>query len=282
MKSIILIFLIGSNIAAAQIDLPEMSPEGTVKQLVGYTNFQIRYGRPQARKRKIMGDLVPYGKLWRTGAGRGTTISFDKPVTINGRSISAGRYALVSVPGEREWTIMLNSDTTKFYGDPGEYNPAFEIVRFQVRPEKTDRFFEAMTIDLDIMRSDAVFYLSWENTQIHFPIATGAHEEALSNINTVLSASPQNPDALALASFYYSMNNEDPEQVLRWLDKAIALGGDRWAYHQKVDMLAKLKRYPAARKAAGVAIAYLEKTKPAEWEIETGIYREKMSHWPGD
>ena len=275
-----LFLLLCGHTLTAQINLPELSPEGSMKQLVGHTEFQIRYGRPQARKRKIIGELVPYGKLWRTGAGKCTTISFDKDVTINNKSIPAGAYAIVTIPGAREWTIMLNSDTTKLYGDPSEYDPVFEAVRLQVTPEQTNRFNESMTISLDIVRNDAIFYLAWENTQIHFPIATGAHQLALKNINTALALTPTDPEVLSQASFYYTMNNEDPQKVLTWLDKAIANGGDRWVYHQKVDKLASLGRYSDARNAVRAAIAYLQKTKPVEWENEIGIYNEKMNRWP--
>ena len=85
---------------------------------VGYTSVKIRSGRPAARERKIMGELVPYGKLWRTGAGKCSTNAFDTPVEINGKTIPAGVYALVTIPRETEWTVMLNSDTSKIYGDP--------------------------------------------------------------------------------------------------------------------------------------------------------------------
>lgn len=282
MKIITLLLLVCSHTLAAQIHLPELSPEGSVTQLVGYTEFQIRYGRPQVRKRKIIGDLVPYEKLWRTGAGKCTTISFDKDVTINNKSIPAGAYAIVSIPGVREWTIMLNSDTTKLYGDPSEYNPAFEVVRLQVTQEQTNRFYESMTIILDILRNDAIFYLAWENTQIHFPIETGAHQEALANINSALTRMPRDPEVLSQASFYYTMNNEDPQKVLTWLDKAITNGGDRWVYHQKVDKLASLGRYSDARNAVRAAVAYLQKTRPVEWENEISIYNEKMNRWPKD
>ena len=124
---------------------------------------------------------------------------------------------------------------------PLSYDPTNEVVRFTVKPAKTDRYYESLTIDLDIVRYDAIFHLSWENTQIHFPIATGTHEKTLSYIKTTLQDEPRNPDFLARASFYYSMNNEDPDQVLKWLDQAISLGGDRWVYHQKLDMLEHLE-----------------------------------------
>ena len=277
---IILALLAFAEVSVAQDEFPELSPVGILKQTVGHTEFEIRYGRPAARKRKIMGELVPYKWLWRTGAGNCSTITFDHEVTINKKVVPAGVYALVTIPDVNEWVVMLNRDTTRRYGHPSEYDPANEVVRLTVKPEKTDRYYESLTIDLDIVRYDAIFHLSWENTQIHFPIATGTHEKTLSYIKTTLQDEPRNPDFLARASFYYSMNNEDPDQVLRWLDQAISLGGDRWVYHQKLDMLEHLERYNDARKAADEAIAFLQRTKPVEWDDEIEIIRDKVKKWP--
>ena len=95
-----------------------------------------------------------------------------------------------------------------------------------------------------------------------------------------MKQNPRDPVFLAQASYYYAMNNLDPEQVLQWLDEAILLGGDRWVYHQKVDMLEKLRRYEEARKAASSSIAFLQRTKPVEWKDEIEIIENKMKSWP--
>lgn len=272
--------MVMSSGVSAQVDLPELSPESILKQTVGHTTFELRYGRPAARQRKIMGDLVPYDRLWRTGAGKGTTISFDRAVTINGRTIPAGIYAFVTIPGEHEWTVLLNSDTSRIYGHPSEYDVAHEVVRLSAKPEKTNRFYESLSIDLDIIRYDAIVYLSWEHTQIHFTVSTGAHEKAVAEIKAAMARNPRDPVLLAEASYYYSMNNLDYEQVLQWLDEAILLGGDRWVYHQKVDVLEKLRRYEEARKAAASSIAFLQRTKPVEWNDEIEILETRMRSWP--
>ena len=272
--------MVMSSAVSAQVDFPELSPESILKQTVGHTAFEIRYGRPAARQRKIMGELVPYDRLWRTGAGKGTTISFDRAVIINGKTIPAGIYAFVTIPGKNEWTVLLNSDTSRIYGDPSEYDVANEVVRLSVKPERTHRLYESLLIDIDIIRYDAIVYLSWEHTQIHFAVSTGAHEKTVAEIKDAMKQNPRDPVFLAQASYYYAMNNLDPEQVLQWLDEAILLGGDRWVYHQKVDMLEKLRRYEEARKAASSSIAFLQRTKPVEWKDEIEIIENKMKSWP--
>jgi hypothetical protein len=280
MKCLILAFLISTQLCLAQIDLPDLSPEGMIKQRVGYTDFTIHYGRPAARERKIMGGLVPFDRLWRTGGGRLSTIAFDRDVTINGKDIAAGTYALVTIPGEKEWTVMLNSDTSRLYGDPSEYDLKTEVIRLRVASKPTDRHYESFTIDVDIIKYDAVIYLAWEKTQIHFPIETGSHKLALNRIQTSVKGSPDDHARLAEAAYYYTMNNENPAQALKWLDHAIESGGDRWVYHQKVDLLEKLNRYSEARRAATAAMAFLRKRKPVEWEAEVSTLEQKMKSWP--
>jgi tetratricopeptide (TPR) repeat protein len=274
---VILLFL--SQLSFAQLSLPGLSPEGKIIQQVGFTNFEIRYNRPAARERKIMGDLVVYNKLWRTGASNCTTIAFDKDVVINSKTVPSGIYALLTIPNEKEWTVLLNSDTSRSYGDPSEYNPATEIHRWTVKPEKTNRFYESMTIDLDVVRHNAVFYLSWENTQIHFSIATGANEKAIADIKKALEKEPENPELLSQATYYYYMNHEDSNQALQWITKALSKGEDRWLLRQKFDVLERMKNYDEARKTANTAIAFLKGTKPEAWSEGVQQYEERMKKW---
>jgi tetratricopeptide (TPR) repeat protein len=281
-KTIVILLLFFSTISYAQLNLPELSPVGNIHQQVGYTTFDIRYGRPAARQRKIMGDLVPYKKLWRTGAGEGTTISFDQEVIIDDKRIPPGIYAFITIPDEREWTVLLNTDTSKIYGDPSEYDAKTEVVSFKVTPQKTNRFYESLTFDLDIVKYDAVFYLAWENTQIHFPIATRSHQKAIAEIDKVLNKNPNDQEALATASYYYFMNNEDAGQILQWLNKALGLGEERWIYYQKVDVLERMKDYGEARKTANTAIAFLSRTKPEGWEYSVREYEKRIKQWPGN
>src|SRR5690242_7898509 len=98
----------------SQNHFPDLSPKGIVKQIVGLSTIEVNYERPAARGRKIFGDLVPFDKLWRTGAGNCTKIKFSSPVTITGKKIAAGTYSLLSIPNLLQWTIILNSDTTLY------------------------------------------------------------------------------------------------------------------------------------------------------------------------
>jgi tetratricopeptide (TPR) repeat protein len=280
MKYFLAIFFLVGKVSVAQINLPELSPEASVTEKVGYTTFNIRYGRPAARERKIIGELVPYKKLWRTGAGKCSILAFEKPVVINNKVIPAGAYALVTIPDEKEWTVMLNSDTSKIYGDPSEYDQKNEVISFKVTSGTTARFYESLSITLDIVRYDAVFFLAWERTQISFPIKTLSHERALSEIKKTLDTHPNDPERLSQAAWFYYMNNEDSQQILAWLDKALTSGDERWILRQRFDILERMQRYEEAAKSAQRAIAFLRKNKPVDWEDGVKGYEEQMKSWP--
>jgi tetratricopeptide (TPR) repeat protein len=280
MKYVIAMLVLVHQLSGAQIQLPELSPEANTIEQVGYTTFKIRHGRPAARQRKIMGELVPYGKLWRTGAGKCSMIAFDTPVEINGKKIPAGAYALVTIPDEMEWKVMLNSDTSKLYGDPKEYDARTEVISFNVTPGKSDRYYESLTMSIDIIRYDAIFFLSWENTQISFPIKTYSYERAVSEIRKSVQQNPDDPEQLSQAAFFYFMNNDDPQQILAWLDKALQAGDERWILQQRFDILERMQKYDEAAQAAEQAIAFLTRTKPDSWEEGVQGYKESMRRWP--
>jgi len=92
-------------------ELPQPSPTSTVDQRIGLTDFSITYSRPATRGRTIFGDLVPYNQVWRTGANRCVILNASTDFTMNGNAVSAGEYALFTIPGETEWTIILSTQT---------------------------------------------------------------------------------------------------------------------------------------------------------------------------
>jgi hypothetical protein len=142
----------------------QKSPKAEAKGKVGDANVTIVYSQPSARGRKVMGELVPWGKVWRTGANAATTIEFDKAVKIEGKDLAAGKYALFSIPGEKEWTIIFNSVADQF--GHFDYNETKDVLRVTVKPEKTAQFVESFTITTE---KDKV-RLAWENTAVAFKV----------------------------------------------------------------------------------------------------------------
>jgi len=151
-----------ASVAFAQ-DKKPASPKAEVSGKVGGANVKIVYSQPSARGRKIMGELVPYGEVWRTGANAATTIEFDKAVKVEGNDLAAGKYSLFTIPGENEWTIIINKQS----GQSGmAYSQAEDAIRFTVKPSKTDAFVETFTIDPG---KDKIT-LKWENTAVAFAV----------------------------------------------------------------------------------------------------------------
>jgi hypothetical protein len=151
-------FLSVVSLACAQ-DKPA-SPKAETSGKVGAATVKITYCQPSARNRKIMGGLVPFGEVWRTGANEATTLEFDKPVKVEGKDVPAGKYALFTIPGENEWTIILNKETKQW--GAYKYNDKEDLLRVTVKPTKTANFVE--TFNISTGKDEIV--LKWENTAV--------------------------------------------------------------------------------------------------------------------
>jgi hypothetical protein len=141
------------------------SPPCTLKQRVGTTDIEVAYSRPGAKGRTMLGDHEPYGKVWRTGANEATKITFSAPVKLNGAEVPAGTYALFSIPGESEWTIIVNKGAKQW--GAFRYDEKEDLVRVKATPVKLAEAVETFTIDLNDIRDDsATLNLIWEKTRV--------------------------------------------------------------------------------------------------------------------
>jgi hypothetical protein len=142
---------------------PAASAEGTIDAV----KVKIDYHQPSAKGRKIMGGLVPYGEVWRTGANETTSIDLSGPAKVEGKDLAKGKYGLYTIPGENEWTIIINK-TIKW--GAFDYKEAEDVLRVKVKPSKTSSFVETFTIS--IVKDQVI--MKWENTQVAFKISKGA------------------------------------------------------------------------------------------------------------
>jgi hypothetical protein len=161
---IVMLFMLASVNSVAQENKPK-SPKETVKGTVGGANVEIVYCRPSARGRKMLGGKEVYGQVWRTGANEATTISFDRPVTIEGQSLAAGTYSLWTIPNENEWAFIFNKKTGQ-WGTEYEKFKDQDVLKVTTKAGKTPAFVETLTITLD---KDQV-NLQWENTAVAFKV----------------------------------------------------------------------------------------------------------------
>jgi tetratricopeptide (TPR) repeat protein len=254
---------------------PALSPKGHLSQVVGNTLIEIDYERPAVRQRVIFGELVPWNQLWRTGAGKCTRISFDKPVEIRGNLIEAGTYSLFTIPNQQEWMVILNRDTTQ-YGTH-RYNQELDVARFLVLPEHSERFYEALTIDLDFVPDNAIFYLSWSNTRIHFTIETTTQQEVTAFIDRELWTG-KNPEAdlYVGAADYYLTRKSNLYGALELVRKGLEIDPDNgWGQATIIRIYEALQLYPEALEEVQKA---QEKTRNATFEKEE--YRQQeMEFW---
>ncbi|OWP64028.1 hypothetical protein CDA63_06070 [Hymenobacter amundsenii] len=142
------------------------SPPATVSTTVpSGATLTIRYSRPSANERKVFGGLVPYGQVWRTGANEATTFAVDKPVTVQGKPLPAGKYALFTIPAEKEWTIIFNKTPNQW--GAYEYEPAQDTLRVPAQPTQVAKRVEQFTITTN---STGQVTMAWENTQVTFAV----------------------------------------------------------------------------------------------------------------
>lgn len=263
MRSYVLLFFLLLNYSSfAQTNFPELSPKGIVLQKIGLTTISIAYERPASRGRQIFGGLVAYDKLWRTGAGNCTKISFSNPVIINNKKIDRGVYSFFTIPGKKYWTIILNSDTT-LYGT-SNYDKQKNVVVFQTNSRQSSRFYESLTFDIDVIPNNANIYISWGNTQISFKVDTQIDKLTDEFIEQNLLTDKSNEsDEYAFAAEYYYYLDKNLDKALLLIDKALAKRNDAWYYGQKIDILEKQKKYQEAIFVSNLAIEVNQKR--TEW-----------------
>ncbi len=260
---IILLLTLCSFGLVAQTEFPSLSPKGSIVQSVGITTISVAYERPIARGRSIFGELVPFEKLWRTGAGNGTKIKFDDDVLINEKKIPTGQYSLFTIPGKKEWTIILNSDEA-IYGLEG-YDETKDVIRFKTRVNRTDRYYESFTIDIDVLDTNAELNISWESTRVSFRIITQTNKRLMKMVNNeFFSGKTKDSDLLAMGADYYYFLDMELETALKLIDKAIDLKKASWYYDLKIDILTKKNRYKDAIETLKAAMDYV-KTNPENW-----------------
>ena len=230
--------------AQAQIKAPQPSPVCKISQAVGLTDIAIEYSRPSAKGRKVFGGLVPFNELWRTGANASTKLTFNENVKIAGNDLPTGTYALYTIPGEKEWTIIINKNTTHWGVD--DYKQEEDAFRFNVKSMPISNLTESFSIQLDNLKNSACdISLIWENTMVAIPVVFGTDEAMVSGIKRALDG-PAAGDFYTAARYYHE-ENKDPKQALEWVTKSLEKGGDKfWILRLKALLQAKIGDFSGA------------------------------------
>ena len=180
--------------AEAAIELPKPSPAASVSQRIGVTDVRVEYSSPGVKERKIWGELVPYGELWRTGANAATKITFSRDVKVAGKDVKAGTYALLTIPRETSWTVILNSDTA-LNGTRG-YDEKKDVARIAVKPEQAPERERLTFLFADTTDDATSLELEWEKLRIAIPIQVDTAAHAKTSINEAV-AGAWRPHALS-------------------------------------------------------------------------------------
>lgn len=231
---------------AQTIKTPQPSPGQTIRQDFGISSVELNYSRPGIKGRKIFGDLVPYGKVWRTGANSATRIKFSDDVTVGGQTLKAGEYAVYTVPGEKEWEVIINKGSVNWGTD---YKQEDDILRVKAVPVKLDQTVETFTMQFANVKSNSTdLQIMWDKTLVSVPIATDVDKKVMADIDRIMNGDNR---PYFQAAMYYMETGRDLNQALAWFDKAIAQNPNAyWVYHQKANAQAKLGKKDDAKTTA--------------------------------
>jgi hypothetical protein len=218
MKSLLLTAAIAFTAIAAQaqVKIPQPSPTQTIRQDFALGNIELTYSRPAAKDRKVFGDLVPYGKIWRTGANGATIIRFSDPVEIKGKRIDSGSYALYTIPGIDNWEVILNKGV-KNWGTAG-YTEADDVIRFKAEPVKVKNETENLTMQFDNIKPESCeLLLMWQKTGIVIPITANIKDRLRKELDVALKSDKK---PYFQAAQFYNEYDKNSQKALENITKA--------------------------------------------------------------
>jgi hypothetical protein len=244
-----LCFAAGLFAQAPKIDFPAASPAATVIQRIGLTDVQVTYNRPGAKGRVVFGKLVPYDHVWRTGANTATSISFSTAVKLNGTDIPAGTYELFTIPGEKEWTVIIHKNMSQW--GAYRYDEKNDVARIKAKPQPLSTPLETLAIGFNDLRDEsATMIIAWENVRVPVQITVDVKSTLVPRIEDVM-ASGGDKLPYFQAAMYYFENNVDLKKAAQWMDAAIAANPEAfYMVYRKALILEKM-----GDKAGAVATA---------------------------
>ncbi|MDB3914058.1 DUF2911 domain-containing protein [Flavobacteriaceae bacterium] len=260
-----------------KITTPQPSPKATVEQRVGLTDISIEYSRPGVRGRTIFGDLVPFGKTWRTGANSNTKVTFSSDVSIDGQTLNAGSYGLYTVPNENSWEVMFYSESDNS-GVPRDWDDTKVVAKTSVEVYSMPMNVETFTITFDdVSGTSATLGILWEKTYVGIKLEVPTDKLVSETIDAVMAASPEAGDYYN-AAIYYRQQDLDIKKANEWMEKAMSLTEKPafWQLRQQSLIYAKMGE---TEKAIAVAEKSLELSKAAGNEAYVKMNTQSLAEW---
>jgi hypothetical protein len=269
MKKILfaLVTILGLS-ANAQIKMPAASTTQTISQEFGLGKIEITYARPSLKGRTAFEKgslLAPVGEIWRTGANSATKITFSNAVTIGGKEIAAGTYAIFTIPGTKEWTVIINTNV-KSWGS-SDYKVEDDVVRVNVPVQTTNISTETFTIGVDnITASTATISFKWANTLVNLPLSTDIKPTIRKQIEEATKGTNVSSNVYqTAANFFFDIDN-DYDKALVYVDKAIAGNAKAyWLYLLKAKIQKELGDKKGARTSAETCVKIATEEKNADY-----------------
>ncbi|MCP4053915.1 DUF2911 domain-containing protein [Mesoflavibacter zeaxanthinifaciens] len=250
----------------AQIETPQPSPLQKIEQKVGLTDVSVQYSRPSMKGRTIFGDLVPYGKLWRTGANQNTMVTFSTDVMVGESTLKAGSYAIFSKPNKDNWEVIFYSDTNN-WGTPQKWDDSKVAATVTAKVYDIPMDIETFTVSFDDLTNDsAVLGIMWEKTYVAVKFDVPTDKAVTTAINKVMNG-PSADDYYAAAR-YYLESGKDINKAVVWMDKAIEMTKENprfWWLRQQSLIKAKAGDKKGAIKAAKASLEGAEKAGNADY-----------------
>ncbi|MDC1162158.1 DUF2911 domain-containing protein [Tenacibaculum sp.] len=250
----------------AQVKTPQPSPFSKLEQKVGLTDITIEYSRPGVKGRKIFGDLVPFGKTWRTGANANTKVTISDELTIDGKKLKKGTYAIFTVPNKNSWDVIFYKQANN-WGTPRKWDETNVALKVSTPVIPMPMNIETFTMTIDNLKNDsAVLGILWENVYVGVPFSVPTDKAVTKSINTVMNG-PSAGDYYSSA-VYYLQSNKDINKAKDWINKAVEMTKDEprfWYLRQQSLILAKAGDKKGAIKAAKASLAGAKERKNADY-----------------
>lgn len=260
----------------AQIETPQPSPFSKIEQKVGLTDVVLEYSRPSMRGREVFGAMTPYGKLWRTGANKNTTISFSDDVVIDGQTLKAGSYAIFTTPNEKSWDVVFYVDTNN-WGAPKELDESKVTAKTTVETMTMPMTVETFTITFDNLTSNsAELSFIWENTMANVKFEVPTDQKVSASIEKIM-AGPSANDYYA-AAVYNLSEDKDLDKAKEWMDKAMSMVDEPafWQLRQQSLLYAKMGDKKKAIETAKMSLEASEKAGNADY---VKMNKDSLKEW---
>lgn len=271
--------LLVTTLDAQSLKVPTLSPRGEISQEVGLTNVKISYSRPSAKGRDIFGDLVPYGKIWRTGANAATTITFTESVSMGNKALPAGTYALYAVPDIDIWTIIIHKNTS-MRSIEGNYKKEDDFMRFGVMASNSLLYVETLTMEVsDIATSSFNIKLSWADKIIKIPVKLNVDNQvAIQMKKLAASKDGINHRDYFKAAEYSFHNNKDLSQAHAYIVNALSKNKENPRYGlMKAKIENKMNKKNEARNTLRLANKWANEQNNTNYVNQTLGFAQEMN-----